>query len=475
MTTQTTTTTSTVSTTTPQQILQNDTLSQSISHYSQPILYARSRNIVFTATGLKPLTKHYSFLDGVPVDQYITSKFIEINMISGIFQVGELVESDPLFTSGRFSCRLCTPNHRNGPYNNPTEIFTSDIVAFPLAQTYGLTQTSYSASSKSLNIDVLSLANPSEVAFSGYTRPRMRLIGRSSGAIAEVVQSILVSDDTGFLTGSFFIPDPSIQTNPKFINGTNTFVLTNIPSAIDTTYLSFASAGYYSNGTTNITDINNITTRNYTIIPARTVNTTTTTNTTQNIITQVNPTPQPVAPIPKTVPTTTTSIRPFFEIYGVSTRVNGRTEGAKSGYFTPDPIVYRLPNGQLETNFVEYGVAYASQYYRKVEAYAQIDGDSTRYLLTSFDIPPSDGPVSGTERDPYRVINGRFTFTLDSKYFEKKFTIFVEATGCERFSSTAFPNLRCGPNNGKYTSIGLFNGPSGIRIVNSTETGSIQI
>lgn len=281
---QTTTTTKVTTTTIPQKIIPQDTKSVSISNYTENILYARSRNVVFTATQLKPLTKHYAFFDGVSVDQYITSKFIEINMISGVFQVGELVESDPLFTSGKFSFRLCTPNHLYGPHNNPTKVFNNNVVTFPLAQTYGLTQNSYSASSRSLNIDLYSLASPSEVAFSGYARPSMKLIGSSSGAIAEVVQSILVTDESGFLTGSFFIPNPKIQTNPKFINGTNTFTLTNVPNVSDEKYLSLADAKYFSSGTTNITDINNITTRNYTIIPARTINTRTITNTTSNII-----------------------------------------------------------------------------------------------------------------------------------------------------------------------------------------------
>jgi len=53
--------------------------------------------------------------------------------------------------------------------------------------------------------------------------------------------------------------------------------------------LSFTEAKYFSEGTTNVTDNNNITTRNYTIIPAKTVNETTITNTTSNIITQVRP------------------------------------------------------------------------------------------------------------------------------------------------------------------------------------------
>jgi hypothetical protein len=321
MSTQTTSTTTYKTTTVDRKIIPKDVKSQSISNWTENILYARSRNVVIKAERLKPLTKHYAFFDGVSVDQYITSKFIEINMISGVFQVGELVQSDPLFTSSRFSFRLCTPNHYDGPYNNPTKVFNNNIVSFPLAQTYGLTQTSYSASSRSLNIDLYSLANPSEVTFSGYARPTMRLIGASSGAIAEVVGSILVTDEAGFFTASFFIPDASVQTNPKFINGTNNLTLTNIANVTDSNYLSFAESKYYSSGTTNVTDINNITTRNYTIIPAKTINETIITNTRSNVIQQVSSSSssssRPSSPSTNVRPSTTTSTPPRYE--GVAT------------------------------------------------------------------------------------------------------------------------------------------------------------
>lgn len=298
----------------PEKIVSEDLQSQSISHWTESIVYARSRNVVFRAEGLKPLTKHYSFLDGISVDKYITSKFIEINMISGVFEVGELVESDPLFVSGRFSFRLCTPNHLNGPYNNPTKVFNENTVSFPLAQTYGLNSSSYSASSRSLNVDLNSLANPSEVSFSGYAHPTMKLIGTSSGAIAEIVGSVLVTDESGYLTASLFIPDPSVETNPKFINGSNTFTLINTPNLTDPDYLSYAESEYYSNGTSNITDINNITTRNYTITPAKTINTTTITQTIPGKVTTkyVYVTPAPKSEESKTVYITGDLIRSEF-------------------------------------------------------------------------------------------------------------------------------------------------------------------
>jgi len=282
----TTTTTSFRSYVVPEKIIPRDNVTESISHYTEAITFVRSRNITFTANNLKPLTRHYVYFEGTRVEKFITSKIIKILPISGTFQVGELVESDPLFTSAKFSCRLCTPNHLYGPYNNPTKVFTNDIIRLPLVSEFGLDATEYTFSSNVLNIDIFGLANESEVDFSGYILPGMKLVGRSSGAVAQVVESFLVSDETGSLTGSFFIPDPTQNGNPTFINGSNTFAVSSGSNITDTNLLSYAENEYYSSGTYNVTDENTITTRNYTIIPEQKVNETTITTTTSNTVTR---------------------------------------------------------------------------------------------------------------------------------------------------------------------------------------------
>jgi len=282
----TTTTTSFRSYVVPEKIIPRDNVTESISHYTEAITFVRSRNITFTANNLKPLTRHYVYFEGTRVEKFITSKIIKILPISGTFQVGELVESDPLFTSAKFSCRLCTPNHLYGPYNNPTKVFTNDIIRLPLVSEFGLDATEYTFSSNVLNIDIFGLANESEVDFSGYILPGMKLIGRSSGAVAQVIESFLVSDETGSLTGSFFIPDPTQNGNPTFINGSNTFAVSSGSNITDTNLLSYAENEYYSSGTYNVTDENTITTRNYTIIPEQKVNETTITTTTSNTVTR---------------------------------------------------------------------------------------------------------------------------------------------------------------------------------------------
>jgi hypothetical protein len=51
----------------------------------------RSRNIQFVNKNVKPLTQLYAFFDGVDVTKYCVPKLLEINMLSGVFEVGETV------------------------------------------------------------------------------------------------------------------------------------------------------------------------------------------------------------------------------------------------------------------------------------------------------------------------------------------------------------------------------------------------
>ena len=54
----------------------------------------RKRQIEVTATGLKPRTRFYPFFDGRRMDGYCSPKLVEIEMQSGVFQVGEIVEGE---------------------------------------------------------------------------------------------------------------------------------------------------------------------------------------------------------------------------------------------------------------------------------------------------------------------------------------------------------------------------------------------
>ena len=96
------------------------------------ISFARSRNIEFNVSSLKPNTQVFGFFDGVAITDYCIPKLLEINMISGTFQVGETItgtmrpvgnapatDSDPQITF-----RVAQANHKSGAFDSATEVFT---------------------------------------------------------------------------------------------------------------------------------------------------------------------------------------------------------------------------------------------------------------------------------------------------------------------------------------------------------------
>jgi len=295
----TTTTSNTVTTIIPEEIIVEESTETQTNSWTETIRFARSRNVEFDVKGLRPVSRFWSFFEGIDVNEYYTPKLLEIEMESGRFQVGETVTVDPHFTGGDIRFRLCTPNHKTGPHNNPAE--TYELIPY----TQSAPPSDYSESSTFLNVDTRALQLPSETEYSGLVKPNMRLIGASSGAVAVVKSNIrLVSDNGGRLIGSLFIPDPAVQGNPQWINGENTFMVVDVPSLdllgdrnqefISNTKVSESSAEaeYMSGGTREITEINIITTRNITIIPARNRNVTTITNTTTH-----EPVPQEPRPV----------------------------------------------------------------------------------------------------------------------------------------------------------------------------------
>jgi hypothetical protein len=230
---------------------------------TESIQYLRSRNIEFDIKRLKPRTKFSPFFENIDVFKYIIPKLLEIRMVSGSFQIGETVESDPHFTTASIKFRLCTPNHKTGPYNAPQETYKF----IPYAQS--TPESAYSGSSTVLNIDTRALQLPTEVEFFGSVGVGMKLIGKTSGAVATITDIRLVSDNNGRLIGSLFIPDSTVPGNPKWLNGQNTFSVVgntlsigvnNISSLASTTDSS-AESEFASEGSLEISEINIITTR----------------------------------------------------------------------------------------------------------------------------------------------------------------------------------------------------------------------
>jgi hypothetical protein len=292
----TTTTRSTSNTSTliiPPEIITADTTSESISNYTEDVRYLRSRNIEFDAKGLRPVTAFYSFFQGIDVKNYIIPKLLEVQMISGKFQIGETVESDPHFTSQKIKFRLCKPNHRTGPFSGASPSDTYKLNPY----TQQLIPEDYSESSTFLNVDTRGLELITETEYYGMIAPNMRIIGKNSGAVARISNIRLISDSQGRLIGSLFIPDPNTPSNPKWVNGENTFTLIDTPTLenLGNIYQEFTSTNrinessaeteFSSSAIRNIEETNILTTRNITILSSYNVNTTNITNTTTNTTT----------------------------------------------------------------------------------------------------------------------------------------------------------------------------------------------
>jgi hypothetical protein len=211
---------------------------------SESATYIRSRNVTFNTSCLKPNTRFYPFFDKKAVLNFVTPKLIEISMVSGTFSVGETVVGS---ASG---CRLkvAQPNNTlsQNPYNN---------TSLP---------TTYTNASVILNHDLDVLSNQISSQYYGCIKNGERLVGQTSGAIANITNVRLVSDINGTLSGSFFIPSPKNNTNPKFNIGSRLFRLTtstidssersDVDSASESTY---TATGIVNNVQKNLISVRN--------------------------------------------------------------------------------------------------------------------------------------------------------------------------------------------------------------------------
>jgi len=228
---------------------------------SKILPYMRSRNIEFTCKKLRPLTRIYSFFGGVDVNRFVVPKLIEITMNSGVFQVGETVIGSfdiPTANSPAITFRVANQNHKYGTYNSPSDIFTIN----PYAPTTNIPE-SYSSTSSILNVDTYSLSNQPQGEFRGYISAGMKLRGQSSKAQATVTQVRLITDQTGVLIGSFFVPDGNVDINPRFECGTKMFRVTSSStnSLVTGTFTTSAEEKFVAEGKVNTVQENLIVTR----------------------------------------------------------------------------------------------------------------------------------------------------------------------------------------------------------------------
>jgi hypothetical protein len=215
--------------------------------------YMRRRNVSFFAETLKPFTRYYGFYDGSKKVR-VLPKLVEIDNVQGSFQVGEVCEiwnrKSLKFVDGvgnlnveakfddvvddpkgkkfkkarrRAVVRLAQPNHKSGKIKNPDQVYTFN----PYDRNQDISKlTTYNSSSTFLNLDILGMSRQQQGKFFGNFWSNFVIIGRTSGAVAQVKRKRLISDGVGSLYGNIAFAGPKNK-NRRFKTGTKIFKLTN--------------------------------------------------------------------------------------------------------------------------------------------------------------------------------------------------------------------------------------------------------
>ena len=274
--------------------------------------FLRSRNVEFIARRMKPQTLLIPTFDKLVVSQFVVPKLLEVEIISGSFIVGETVIGGVLNSltnnSPYIRFRVASLNHRNGPFNRPTDIFETN------PYTRENLPASYDSTTTILNVDISSLSLQSETNFFGFVSPEMVLVGQTSGSRAVIKSVRLVTDETGTVIGSFFIPNPNAASAPRFNAGNIDFALRSAGSLnpdIPGSQSTSAKATYFSTGSITpvqgtIISTRNVEVRTADIDESRNISDTTTSivdvkTTIDLVLPQPVPSPQP-QPIPLPVP-----------------------------------------------------------------------------------------------------------------------------------------------------------------------------
>ena len=229
--------------------------------------FMRSRNVYFQASGLKPFTRHYHFLDsGVPD---IVPKITEIEMSSGTFTVLEDIKVE-LGGTQIGLMRSQAPNHKFGDTDRPEfaaglgapNVNVEKYVVDPYDRSRPAPSETYSATSRLFNVDVTALANLEK--YYGYVVVGAKLTGVTSGAVATVTSINLFSDNWGDVIGAFFFRNANTTPKPPtlFTSGTKTFKVTStvdgsIPLPSDLPLASSATGTYLGTGVV-LTQTNNV-------------------------------------------------------------------------------------------------------------------------------------------------------------------------------------------------------------------------
>ena len=222
---------------------------------STSIPWIRSRNIDVTVARMKPRTTFYAFFDGTKVGDYMMPKVLEViknpstdsRTNSTPFVIGETVRG--LVSGARF--RVSAPNNffTWNPYDD------TDMPS------------SYSSTTNFINVDTESLAAQAVGQYYGNIQVGEVLVG-TSGARAVVRDRRLMTDRLGQWKGSFFIPQPQVNTNPRWATGSRLLRLTTNSDDSRTfgTVASAAQTEYAATGTLNTLQENVLSIRNADIV-----------------------------------------------------------------------------------------------------------------------------------------------------------------------------------------------------------------
>ena len=222
---------------------------------STSIPWIRSRNVELDCARLKPRTRFYSFFDGKSTIDYQIPKIIEIikdptvdsRTNSTPFVIGETVTG--LNSGCKFKVAAPDDFYQFNPYDDTT------------------LPTSYASTTAFLNIDTNALAEQAIGDFYGNMQVQEVLVG-TSGARAVVKDRRLISDRFGKLKASFFIPNPGVDTNPRWATGTRTLRLStsDTDSRLAGAVASSAETQYEARGTLNTVQENVLAVRNAEVV-----------------------------------------------------------------------------------------------------------------------------------------------------------------------------------------------------------------
>jgi len=234
--------------------IENKSLGDSVIA-STVVPWIRSRNVQLFCSRLKPRTRFYAFFDNVNFTNYMVPKIIELVKDTALdsrsnatpFVIGETVVGQ---TSG---CKLVVAAPNDGYNFNPY----SDA-AMP---------TSYAATTDFLNINTELMAKTISGNAYGNFQVGEVLIG-SSGAKAVVKDRRLVSDRSGEFKSAMWIPNPNVDTNPRWGTGRRTIRLTTsiTDSRLEGAVSSSAQTTYTATGILNTIQENILAVRNAEIV-----------------------------------------------------------------------------------------------------------------------------------------------------------------------------------------------------------------